>query len=79
MKKIIILILCILAVATLVGCADKTISLPDIAGMTLEEAENFIKDREEAKIKWPGSFDNMEYVLTKNSCEGLTCMTVTSV
>ena len=44
MKKIIILILCILAVATLVGCADKTISLPDVIGMTLEEAQALCKD-----------------------------------
>lgn len=33
----------------------------------LEEAEKFMKDREEAKIKWPGSFEKMEYVLVKNN------------
>ena len=44
MKKIIVLVLSILAVITLVGCADKTISLPDVIGMTLEEAQALCKD-----------------------------------
>lgn len=44
MKKIIVLVLSILAVITLVGCADKTISLPDVTGMTLEEAQALCKD-----------------------------------
>ena len=30
---------------------------------TLEEAEKFMNDREEAKKKWPGSFREHEYVL----------------
>ena len=30
---------------------------------TLEEAEKFIQDREDAKKKWPGAFDKFEYVL----------------
>ncbi len=44
MKKIIIFVLNFLAIITLTSCADKTISLPDIKGMTFEEAQVLCKD-----------------------------------